>query len=56
MRKKYIKPEIEIVEMQLEGVILTESAVKSETEVADQDGVLSNKERNGGLWDDISFD
>lgn len=56
MKKNYIKPEIEIVELTFEGVMATGSEVQKVEETVGGSEMLSQKERSGSLWSDVSFD
>ena len=53
MKKTYIKPEIEVMELHLEGMLAASAiSVSDEYEVNDPGSILSNEERGGSLWDD----
>ena len=53
MKKTYTKPEIEVMELHLEGMIAASTiSVSNEYEVNDSESILSNEERGGSLWDD----
>lgn len=55
MKKTYIKPEIEVLNFKSEGLIANSLTKDDNSSIEGESEFRSNKERSGGLWDDIDF-